>query len=54
MLHGSVDYELHNGQKVSVDWAGHAQFVESDDKKLRMRFYQVFLDSAPVAQAASK
>lgn len=53
MLHGSVDYVLHNGAKVTVDWAGHAQFAESDDGKLRMRFYQVYLDSAPVAQAAA-
>jgi len=53
MLHGSVDYVLHNGKSVTVDWAGHAQFVENDDKKLQMRFYQVYLDSAPVAQAAS-
>lgn len=54
MIHGNVDYVLHNGQDVTVDWAGHAQFVESEDGKLRMRFYQVYLDSAPVAQAAAK
>ena len=53
MIHGSVDYALHNGNNVSVDWAGHAQFVESDDGNLRMKFYQVYLDSAPVAQAAA-
>lgn len=53
MLHGSVDYGLHNGKSISVDWSAHAQFVETDDKKLQMRFYQVYLDSAPVAQAAS-
>lgn len=52
MLHGSVDYALHNGAKVSVDWAAHAQFAESDGKLL-MNFYQVYLDSAPVAQAAA-
>lgn len=53
MLHGNVDYELHNGQKVTVDWAAHAQFAD-DGGHLRMRFYQVYLDSAPVAQAAAK
>lgn len=52
MLHGSVDYGLHNGKDVSVDWAAHAQFAEVDGK-LKMRFYQVYLDSTPVAQAAS-
>lgn len=52
MLHGSVDYVLHNGKDVKVDWAGHAQ-LEDVEGKLRMRFYQVYLDSAPVAQAAA-
>lgn len=52
MLHGSVDYVLHNGKDVKVDWAAHAQFKEVG-KDLKMRFYQVYLDSAPVAQAAA-
>jgi len=52
MLHGNVDYSLKNGKSLTVDWAAHAQFVEADGK-LKMKFYQVYLDSAPVAQAAS-
>ena len=52
MLHGSVDYGLKNGKDVTVDWAAHSQFTE-EDGKLKMRFYQVYLDSSPVAQAAS-
>lgn len=54
MLHGSVDYILHNGVYVSVSWAGHACFIEDDKKELKMRFYQVYLDSAPVAEAAKE
>lgn len=52
MLHGSVDYVLKNGKSVTVDWAAHAQFVEQG-QDLKMKFYQVYLDSAPVAQAAA-
>lgn len=52
MLHGNVDYVLKNGKSVTVDWAAHAQFVDVGGE-LKMKFYQVYLDSAPVAQAAA-
>lgn len=52
MLHGNVDYVLENGKSVTVDWAAHAQLVD-EGGNLRMKFYQVYLDSAPVAQAAA-
>lgn len=51
MLNGSVDYALHNGKDVTVEWAARAVFVTVQGK-LRMKFYQVYLDSAPVAAAA--
>ncbi|KPI41928.1 uncharacterized protein AB675_5311 [Cyphellophora attinorum] len=50
MLHGSVDYGLKNGKDVNVEWAGRAVLVE-DGGKLKMREYQVYLDSAPVVNA---
>lgn len=51
MLHGSVDYGLKNGKAVTVEWAGRAELVE-EGGKLKMKEYQVYLDSAPVANAA--
>jgi hypothetical protein len=50
MLHGHVDYGLSNGKDVHVEWAGRAEFVEDGDK-LRMKVYQVYLDSAVVVNA---
>lgn len=53
MLYGYVEYGLKNGKEVNVDWAGHAVMVEDKDGKegLKMKTYQVYLDSAPVANA---
>ncbi|EHY56236.1 hypothetical protein HRR83_008748 [Exophiala dermatitidis] len=53
MVYGSVDYGLKNGKEVTVDWAGRAKFVEHQGS-LKMSFYQVYLDSAPVANAAKE
>lgn len=50
MLHGEVDYGLKNGKDVNVEWAGRALLVE-DGGKLKMKEYQVYLDSAPVLNA---
>jgi hypothetical protein len=50
MLYGHVDYGLHNGKDITVNWAGRAVMVE-DDGSLKMKFYQVYLDSAAVANA---
>lgn len=52
MLHGTVDYGLTNGQSVSVDWAAHAQ-LEDSASNLKMKYYRVYVDSAPVAAAAA-
>jgi len=51
MLYGTVDYVLKNGGKVSVDWAARAHLVQ-DGEKVKMDFYQVYLDTA--AQNAAK
>lgn len=42
MLYGTVDYELKNEKKVTVQWAGRALLVE-DGGKLKMGFYQVYM-----------
>lgn len=53
MVYGNVTYGLRNGKEVTVDWAGRTVFEDADgDDGLKMRFYQVYLDSAPVANAA--
>ncbi|EXJ59269.1 hypothetical protein A1O7_06701 [Cladophialophora yegresii CBS 114405] len=51
MLYGSVEYGLKNGREVVVQWAGRAVLGEDEEGGLRFRFYQVYLDSAPVANA---
>jgi hypothetical protein len=50
MLYGHVDYELKNGKDVSVNWAGRAQVVD-EGGHLKMKFYQVYSDSAAIANA---
>ena len=50
MLHGFVDYGLKNGKDVQVEWAARAVLVD-EGGKLKMKDYQVYLDSAPVANA---
>lgn len=42
MLFGTVDYELKDGKKASVDWAARAHFAQ-EDGALKMDFYQVYL-----------
>ncbi|RMZ80224.1 hypothetical protein DV738_g2775, partial [Chaetothyriales sp. CBS 135597] len=53
VLYGVVDYGLRNGKTgVRVEWAARAVFEEEDKGgKLRMKFYQVYLDSGVVAAA---
>ena len=50
MLYGIVDYGLKNGKDVNVNWSARAEMVE-DGGQLKMKFYQVYLDSAAVANA---
>jgi len=50
MLYGKVEYALKNGKDVTVDWAGRALMVE-EEGELKMSLYQVYLDSAVVANA---
>ncbi|OAP54510.1 hypothetical protein AYL99_10958 [Fonsecaea erecta] len=52
MLYGSVDYGLKNGKQLTVEWAARAVLAEYEGKELRFKKYQVYLDSAPVANAA--
>ncbi|KAK4552461.1 hypothetical protein LTR86_010304 [Recurvomyces mirabilis] len=50
MLYGTVDYELKDGRKTNVDWSARSHF-RHEDGQLKMDFYQVYLDSAAMAQA---
>ncbi|KAI7544117.1 hypothetical protein KC331_g6995 [Hortaea werneckii] len=50
MLFGTVDYELKDGKKASVDWAARAHFAQ-EDGALKMDFYQVYLDTAAMSKA---
>ncbi|KIW91045.1 uncharacterized protein Z519_07939 [Cladophialophora bantiana CBS 173.52] len=52
MLYGSVDYGLKNGKQLTVEWSARAVLAEYEGKELRFKLYQVYLDSAPVANAA--
>lgn len=54
MLYGTVDYVLKNGKDVTVEWAGRAVLTEERDEKWKMHFYQVYMDSAPVAAAVKE
>lgn len=42
MLYGTVDYELKDGKKTSVDWSARSLFAE-EEGELKMNFYQVYL-----------
>ncbi|KAJ4360891.1 uncharacterized protein N0V89_001459 [Didymosphaeria variabile] len=44
MLHGTVNYGLKAGGESSVDWAAYARLVK-DEGKVKMEFYQVYLDT---------
>lgn len=46
MLFGTVDYELKDGKKASVDWSARAHFAQ-EDGELKMDFYQVYLVGFP-------
>ncbi|EPE36775.1 NTF2-like protein [Glarea lozoyensis ATCC 20868] len=50
MLHGTVDYELKDGKKAKVDWAAKADMAK-EEGKWKMKFYQVYLDTAAMANA---
>ncbi|PYH43266.1 uncharacterized protein BP01DRAFT_358793 [Aspergillus saccharolyticus JOP 1030-1] len=54
MLYGTVRYVLRNdpNKEVEVPWAGRVVFAGEEEKDLRMRFYQVYLD--PSAQSGRK
>ncbi|KAM0694882.1 hypothetical protein Q7P36_005238 [Cladosporium allicinum] len=50
MLHGTVDYELKDGKKAEgIEWAARARFG-SEHGNLKMVFYQVYLDTAAMAE----
>ena len=53
MLYGSVKYGLKNGKELTVDWAGRA-LMRHTKSGVKMGFYQVYLDSAPVANAVKE
>jgi len=50
MLHGIVGYTLKDGRKANVEWAARANLVK-EVGQWKMSFYQVYLDSAAVANA---
>ena len=43
MLEGSVEYELKDGSKQLVDWAGRAKLVQSPNGQWQFEHYQVYL-----------
>lgn len=49
MLMGTVDYELKNGRKLKVQWAGRMYLVEG-----KISFYQVYLDGSAMLVASGK
>jgi len=53
MLYGSVDYGLKNGKELTVQWAARAVLADYEGD-LRFKFYQVYLDSAPVTNAVKE
>ncbi|KAF2764717.1 hypothetical protein EJ03DRAFT_331615 [Teratosphaeria nubilosa] len=50
MLYGTVDYELKDGRKASVPWSARSHFTY-EDGELKQDFYQVYLDTAAMANA---
>lgn len=44
MLYGTVDYELKDGRKTTVEWSARSHFAQ-EDGSLKMDFYQVYLVS---------
>lgn len=51
MLYGTVDYTLKDGRATTVDWSARAHFVKQQGGELKMDFYQVYLDTAAMANA---
>ncbi|KAH8173619.1 hypothetical protein LIA77_07874 [Sarocladium implicatum] len=43
MLEGEVEYELKDGSKQLVDWAGRAKLVQSSSGQWQFEHYQVYL-----------
>ncbi|GIZ40085.1 hypothetical protein CKM354_000343900 [Cercospora kikuchii] len=52
MLYGAVDYTLKDGRGTTVDWSARAHFSQVGGE-LKMDFYQVYLDTAAMANAKS-
>ncbi|KAK5136375.1 hypothetical protein LTR08_003501 [Meristemomyces frigidus] len=50
MLYGTVDYELKDGKKTNLDWSARARFAK-EAGELKMKFYQVYLDTAAMSKA---
>ncbi|KAK7184972.1 hypothetical protein DPSP01_002800 [Paraphaeosphaeria sporulosa] len=49
MLHGTVKYGLKAGGESSLDWAAYARLVK-EEEKVKMEFYQVYLDTGAQAK----
>ncbi|KAI4937392.1 uncharacterized protein J4E92_002122 [Alternaria infectoria] len=45
MLYGTVKYGFKAGGEASKDWAARAHLVKEDGGKVKMNFYQVYLDT---------
>lgn len=50
MLYGTVAYTFKDGKEGAVDWAARANLVK-DGEKVKMRYYQVYLDTAAMQAA---
>lgn len=46
MLHGTVTYTFKAGGKGGLPWAARAKLVKDGSGKVKLSFYQVYLDSA--------
>ena len=51
MMYGTCVYKLWNGRAVPVNWAARA-FLEDEGSNLKMSYYQVYVDSILLANAA--
>jgi len=52
MIYGTVEYVLKNERRASVEWAARAEMVRIEENgEWKMRFYQVYLDTAAMQNA---
>lgn len=50
MLYGTVTYGLKAGGESALDWAARAQLGRDEEGRVRLEFYQVYLDTGAQAK----